>query len=262
MASETISEDRADVLEALNSVPNFRSVPFIDVEMQDQGNEFSYDGIAAPIGQIADLGDFTEEYERRSFRSYLHGPGRNHNIPLCHEHDTTQLLGVTKSGRVVLEEDDRGLRTKARIVKTDLSERIKALVDSGDIAGMSIGMIVGKGNARVSQREGRIHRSITGFKRLLDVCTTYDPAYVSTEAQFRSAAAQLTASPDLLQQVLAGAYPQLGRGAVDLAVVEEAEEEVLETDSEDDGTKSQASDLSLEQRKRRLELFILEHGGN
>jgi phage head maturation protease len=59
------------------------------------------------------------------------------------------------------------LRAKADVVKTDLSERIKALVDSGDITGMSIGMIVGKDNSRIERRGLKPHRTIQNFKRIL-----------------------------------------------------------------------------------------------
>ena len=37
--------------DALADVPNFRSVPLIDVDMRENGNEFTYDGLAAPTGR-------------------------------------------------------------------------------------------------------------------------------------------------------------------------------------------------------------------
>lgn len=257
-------EARSSVLDALDAVPNFRSVALIDVDMTEKDGEFRFDGIAAPTGITTDLGDFTEEYEKGSFRKYL--AANTFNIPFCHEHDPRELFGTTASGRVKLNEDAKGLRTRANIVKTDLSARIKALVDSGDIRGMSIGMIVGRGNARVERRNNVPHRTITGFKRLLDVCTTFDPAYAATEAQFRSAALQLSASPDLLQQVLMGAYPQLGHGAEDLErVVEEAEEEATppegdQEESDDSGAKT-AEQRSVAARKRALDFLVLTTGG-
>jgi phage head maturation protease len=74
------------------------------------------------------------------------------------------------------------------MVRTDLSERVKALVGSGDLKGMSIGFVVGRGNSRIEHRSGKVHRTITGFKKLLDCCVTFDPAYAGTSAEVRSAA--------------------------------------------------------------------------
>jgi HK97 family phage prohead protease len=199
--------DSAQFFAALDQVPNLRSAQFLDVEMTEKPTGYEFDGIAAPTGITADLGDFTEEYERGSFRRFL--ATCTDNIPFLHEHNPRDLMATTRSGRLKLSEDGPGLRTRASVVKTDLSERIKALVDSGDIYGMSIGMVVGPGNARIENRSGRPHRIIKNFRRLLDVCTTFDPAYVSTEAQFRSMTMQYADSAESLQQILMGAYPQL-----------------------------------------------------
>lgn len=260
-------EHRSAYFDQLADVPNFRSIPMADVEMRDNGDAYAFDGLAAPTGAVADFDLFTEEYERGSFRRYLAKFGKDHNIPFCHEHDPKQLLGTTRSGRVKLDEDAKGLRTRANVVKTELSERIKALVDSGDVGGMSIGMVVGRGNARVSLRSGRPHRSITGFKRLLDVCTTFDPAYPTTEAQFRSAAIQLaSSSPDLLQQVLLGAYPQLQHGAAGSEPVGDDDEDDAGDDAGDGDGSGAVGDpqevrSSIAARKRALQFLILTTGG-
>jgi len=248
--------------DTLGDVPNFRSIPMADVEMKDMGDTYRFDGLAAPVGVDADFEAFVEMYERGSFRRYLSAFGDKHNIPFCHEHDQKQLMGTTKSGRVKLEEDIRGLRTRADVVKTSISEGVKALVDSGDVGGMSIGMVVGRGNARVTFRGGRPHRAIQNFKRLLDVSTTFDPAYPTTEAQFRSAAIQLaSASPDLLQQVLMGAYPQLGDGATDGEVVNDDEQEAVVDDGSGDDTGAVAEHRSIAARRRALSFMILTTGG-
>ncbi len=258
-----VPEARAGYFDTLGDIPNFRSIPMADVEMTDMGDTYKFDGLAAPVGTIADFEGFSEEYERGSFRRYLATFGAKHNIPFCHEHDPKQLMGTTKSGRVKLEEDIRGLRTRADVVKTELSSRVKALVDSGDVGGMSIGMVVGRGNARVTFRSGRPHRAISNFKRLLDVSTTFDPAYPTTEAQFRTAAIQLaSASPDMLQQVLMGAYPQLqheGDVSGPVGVDDEGGAVV------DDGTGGDDSGVvehrSIAARKRALSFIILTTGG-
>jgi hypothetical protein len=67
----------------------------------------------------------------------------------------------------------------------------------------------GRGNQKIEQRDGRYHRLLTGFKKLLDVSTTWNPAYPNTEAQFRSKALEYADSPESWQRILMGAYPQL-----------------------------------------------------
>jgi HK97 family phage prohead protease len=259
-----------EFFDALAAVPNLRSTPFDDVEMVETAKGYKFDGVAAPTAVTADLGEFTEEYERGTFRRFL--AGNKANVPLVHEHNPRDLLATTKSGRLKLTEDGRGLRAIANVVKTDLSERIKALVDSGDIAGMSVGMVVGKGNFSFERRDGRPHRTIKNLKKLLDVCTTFDPAYVSTEAQFRSAALQLADSPESMQQLLMGAYPQLGEGAsVPDGTNDEPDESAEEApdggaesveDGGDSGAAEQRTAQSVAARKRALALYLIEHGGS
>jgi hypothetical protein len=129
---------------------------------------------------------------------------------------------------------------------------------------MSIGMIVGRGNSRVELRDGRPHRAIAGFRRLLDVCTTFDPAYPTTDAQFRSAAVQLAAaSPDLLQRILLGAYPQLQNGAVVGSVGDEAADDDAVDGVVDDAFQGNGGTevRSIAARKRALQFLILTTGG-
>lgn len=251
--------------DALDEIPNLRSAAFTDVEMKATAKGFQFDGIAAPTGVTADLGEFTEEYERGSFRRFLAQCADN--IPFLHEHNPRDLMATTRSGRLKLTEDGPGLRARADVVKTDLSERIKALVDSGDIGGMSIGMVVGRGNAKVQVRGGRPHRAIQNFKKILDVCTTFDPAYVTTEAQFRSMTMQFADSPASLQQLLMGAYPQLqGQGSDTADTHEEApadEPDGPDGDKPDggDGDESRVVEQrSIAARRRALSLYLISTG--
>lgn len=262
--------DLDQYFDALALVPNLRSAALVDVEMVATATGFKFDGIAAPTGASADLGDFTEEYERGSFRRFL--ASCRDNIPFLHEHNPRDLMATTRSGRLRLTEDGRGLRTQADVAKTDLSERIKTLVDTGDIGGMSIGMIVGQGNSSITRRSGRPHRAIQNFKKILDVCTTFDPAYAGTEAQFRSMAMQYADSPASLQQILMGAYPQLQVQGDDL---ERTDEEQAQTDGEtppdgaeetggegdESGAGEQRAALTLAARKRALSFYLLTHEG-
>jgi hypothetical protein len=132
---------------------------------------------------------------------------------------------------------------------------------------MSIGMVVGKGNAKVSLRSGRPHRAIQNFRKILDVCTTFDPAYVTTEAQFRSMTMQYAESPASLQQLLMGAYPQLGEQGSDTvdtpdpAPADEPETPDGEPEDDGDGDEARAAEQrSIAARRRALTLLTLTTG--
>lgn len=244
--------ETTEFFDALADVPNLRAVAFTDVEMKTTSKGYQFDGIAAPTGVPADLGEFTEEYERGTFRRFL--SKCTDNIPFLHEHNPRDLMATTRSGRLKLSEEGKGLRAQADVVKTDLSERIKALVDSGDIGGMSIGMVVGRGNSKIERSaDGRPHRRIQNLKKLLDVCTTFDPAYVATEAQFRSMTLQLVDSPETLQQLLMGAYPQLQAQGDDEGDTAE--------DAPPGDTPGADEHRSVAARKRSLSFYVLTNGG-
>lgn len=243
---------------AYDLAPNQRRAHLADAEVIQLRDGFVFDGYAAVFDTPAELetpaGPFVEEVRHGAFRKVL---ASGANVPLCVDHDTSRLLGTTKSGRVRLTEEPKGLRVQANLADTDVSRRVKALVDSGDMTGMSYAFVAGTGNTEWTRRNGKAHRALKGFKRLLDVCTTWDPAYAETEAHFRSLAMANPESADVLQQFLAGAYPQL-----------EEQGNTLGDDpplDEDDGEENRASGASnsaplLAARKRRLQLltFILE----
>lgn len=251
--------DTAKFFDTLAEVPNLRSASFTDMEMKDGGNAYLFDGLAAVYGEQADLGEFVEEIRAGAFGPIL---ATNPNVPFLHEHHPHQLLGTTRSGKVRLEEEQRGLRVKARVVKTDLSSRVKALVDSGDVTGMSYGFVSGRGNNQIRFDGAKPHRLITGFKKLLDVSTTWDPTYPSTEAQFRSKMFEFADSPESWQRILMGAYPQLGELGDDQPDGMGEEPEHRSEGGAPQGQDDDAAALRrLETAKRRMSFITLTSGG-
>jgi HK97 family phage prohead protease len=234
--------------EAYDEVPNQRSAQFSDLEVSENAGGLLFDGYAAVFGEPTDLGDFTEEVRHGAFRRVL---ATGANVPLLHEHKPEMLLASTRSGRMRLFEEPKGLRVSANLADTDLSRRIKSLVDSGDVQGMSFGFICGRGNADVEYHGSKPHRLIKNFKKLLDVCTTWDPAYASAEAQFRSLVPQAD-SAQPLQQLLVGVYPQLGDGVADPDDDEKADVPVG-----DEPASGVSSTPLLTARKRRLHLLTI-----
>jgi Escherichia/Staphylococcus phage prohead protease len=235
--------------DAYDEVPNQRSAQFADLEMTQVRDGYVFDGLASVFDEVADLPEFTEEVKHGAYRRVL---SSGVNVPFLHEHDPNYLLGTTRSGRVRLAEEARGLRVMANVVKTDLSERLKALVDGDEVTGMSTGFVVGRGNATITRGKGnKPHRTISSFKKLLDVCTTWDPAYAATEAQFRSLALADPKSSGSLQQLLAGVYPQLEQPGNE---PDDQEPPVVEPEEARD---SGVSTPLLAARKRRLQLLTI-----
>jgi uncharacterized protein len=187
-----------------------RSVAFTDVDTSKDG--WSFEGLAAVYDQETDLGQYTESMARGSYRKVL---SRGENVPMLHDHNVMlPVLATTGGGTLKLADDTKGLRVKADIAKHFVGEAVRELVQRGDIRGMSVGFVAGAGNSRVESRGGKLHRTLTDFKKLLDVSPTWEPAYAGTSAELRSLRAlQMAEDVDQAQQILTGAVPQLEDGA-------------------------------------------------
>lgn len=187
-----------------------RSVAFTDVDTSTDGSTFT--GYAAVFDHEADLGEFTESINRGAFRKAL---AQSDNVPMLYDHNPMlPVLATTGGGTLKLSEDTKGLRVEANVANHYMGEAVRELVKRGDIRGMSFGFVAGAGNSRVEQRATKPHRSLLGFKRLLDVSPTWDPAYNGTSAELRSLRAlQMAEDIDQAQQLLEGETPQLEDGA-------------------------------------------------
>jgi HK97 family phage prohead protease len=260
--------------EALASVPNFRTASFNDLEMVPRGKGYRFTGHAAVfdtpalIDEIPGVGRLTEEVRRGSFTEVLRLPA---NIPLTLEHDPKMVYATTRSGRLKLAEDAKGLAVDANLPDTTLVRDLKANVEAGIVQGMSFGFVAGSSNQHVERRSGGRHRVLTGFKKLLDVCATWDPTYPSAEAQFRSMSMTLADSAESVQQLLMGAYQQLQAQGTEEEGTEPtdppAPEPPPDGEEEQEGTSDPAGVTEEERRsvaaaQRRLQLLIYETGGD
>ena len=266
--------DADQFFEALASVPNFRTSSFRDLEMVPRGKGFRFQGHAAVydepafIDLIPGVGELTEEVRSGAFREVLQAGA---NIPLTLEHDAKVVYATTRSGRLKLTEDGKGLAVDANLPDTSAVRDLKANVDADIVTGMSFGFVAGPKHQHVELRPKGRHRILTGFKKLLDVCATWDPTYPSAEAQFRSMSLTLADSAESVQQLLMGAYPQLQSQGTDEegtdAPEPPADEPPPDGEDEDDGTTPAAGVTEEEHRsvaaaQRRLQLLIYETGGD
>ena len=85
--------------------------------------------------------EFREQFAPGAFKDSL---ASGSDVRALYEHNYTQLLGRTKSGTLVLSEDDTGLRFELTPPNTQLGNDVLELVERGDISGMSFGFRASK----------------------------------------------------------------------------------------------------------------------
>lgn len=162
-----------------------RSAALVDLDASEDGSEFR--GYAAVFDsptefELQDGTTIVESIERGAFRKIL-AEGRN--VPMLWDHQHAWPLATTRAGTLKLAEDPKGLRVEAHIGDDFMSNFVRARVQRGEVSGMSYGFVAGPGNQRFSNRDGKTLRKLTGFRRLLDVSPTWDPANQQTAAELR-----------------------------------------------------------------------------
>lgn len=140
--------------------------------------------------------EFVEQFSPGAFGNSLAGGG---DIRALFEHDYTQLLGRTKSGTLVLAEDDIGLRFELTPPDTQLGNDVLKLVERGDLSGMSFGFRALKETWDINQAP--YLRTISQAE-LIEITVTSMPAYPES-------------SVDIAHRSLFAQHPQLNRQAAD-----------------------------------------------
>jgi HK97 family phage prohead protease len=185
----------------------FRNVDFRDAEIKGM----NFRGYAAVFDtpwsdRLFAATGYVEKVARGVFRKALQS---TEDVPLLIEHNRHQMLATTKSGNLRLREDGKGLVTEARLPDNYLGQYVREMIDRGDIRGMSYGIALDpKKDSIVAQNQGRYERTIANVQQLLDVSITWEPAYLQTSVELRSAG--FVATP--LQELLDGTEVQIEDG--------------------------------------------------
>jgi HK97 family phage prohead protease len=140
-------------------------------------------GYAARFNEPSEPLPFIERIAPGAFKRSL--SARN-DIKLLWNHDSSSVLGSTRSGTLRLYEDEHGLRVEADLPDTTQGRDAKVLIQRGDVTGFSFGFTVPR-NGDTWNAEGT-ERTLKSV-RLLEVSTGVAfPAYPSTNgtAQVRS----------------------------------------------------------------------------
>ncbi len=119
-------------------------------------------------------GDFVETMKEGAFKKAL---ARNDNVRVLLNHDRKRDLGGTKDGNLELEEDNIGLRARARIYDKDVIEKAR----NNDLVGWSFGF-TDRDVDRTYDDKGLLHRAVKDLDleevSILD--RTRTPAYKGT----------------------------------------------------------------------------------
>lgn len=129
-----------------------------------------------------DLGGFMERIAPEAFVRTLGEAGRGErNIYALWSHDSSQPLGSTRSGKLVLTVDERGLAFELDVTRFNHAQ-LDALEDN-DLQ-MSFGFRV-RDQEWEEQDDGSIIRTLKDVD-LIEVSPVINPAYPQTEAALRS----------------------------------------------------------------------------
>lgn len=119
-------------------------------------------------------GDFIETMKEGAFKKAL---SRNDNVRVLLNHDWSRDLGGTKDGNLELEEDNIGLRARAKIYDKDVIDKAR----KGELTGWSFGF-TDRDVDKSYDDKGMLHRAVKDLN--LDEVSILDrtrtPAYKGT----------------------------------------------------------------------------------
>lgn len=102
-------------------------------------------------------------------------------------HDTSQVLGNTKSKTLRIENDKKELRFELDIPNTTVGNDAWELIKRGDVDGVSFGMKVTKDKWSSEEREnGKVYKRSILNAELYEISPVAFPAYPTNEVSVRS----------------------------------------------------------------------------
>jgi len=129
--------------------------------------------------------EFVEVIDKEAFKDSL----VSRNVVALWSHDTSQVLGNTKSGTLRLTNMETELRFELDIPNTTVGNDAWELIKRGDVDGVSFGMRVVDGGAKWTseKRDGkRIYKRTILNAELHEISPVAFPAYPANEVAARS----------------------------------------------------------------------------
>lgn len=154
-------------------------------ELRADSGSRQISGIAAPYNTLsADLGGFREQIDPAAFTRSLSEPK---NILAYYNHDSSMVLGSTRSGTLSLASVAQGLSFRIDLPDTTYARDLICLMERGDVCQMSFGFVT-RGQRWDDPATGETWRVRTLLDvDLCEISVVADPAYPEgTEAALRS----------------------------------------------------------------------------
>jgi len=146
----------------------------------------SLEGYAAVFGEETSINNFQEIVMPGAFTASL---GRNDILALV-DHDTSKVLGRTRSGTLQLSEDVKGLKFSIAMPNTTLANDTLEMVKRGDIGGCSFAFSIPAGGENWQGKR----RELRAVNLLEISIVSAWPAYKGTSVQARSITPRLAAA--------------------------------------------------------------------
>lgn len=139
-------------------------------------------GYAAVFNSPTTIGDdswgFVEVISPGAFTDTI-----NDDIFALNSHEWERVIGRTKNGTLRLKQDDKGLAVEIDLPDTTDGRDVAALVERGDISGMSFGFCVTK---QEWDETGKVPKRTIMAVELYEVSPVARPAYEDTSVAMRS----------------------------------------------------------------------------
>jgi len=124
-----------------------------------------------------------EEIAKGAFDESL----KTRDVVALWSHDTSQVLGSTKSGTLRLENTDKELRFELDVPNTAAGNDAWELIKRGDVDGVSFGMRVSKDKWSKEDRNGKkVYKRTVLNAELFEISPVAFPAYPANEVSVRS----------------------------------------------------------------------------
>lgn len=170
-----------------------RTIPAQEMRVNtDADGTRSLSGYAAVFNsRSVDLGGFTEILAPGCFsRSLQNTP----DVLMLRDHQSSLLMGRTKSGTLQLNEDANGLRFSCKLPDTTQAADLVRSIERGDLDGCSFGFYADNDEWKENPR-GTYTRTILEAT-LLEISAVSFPAYPSTSVSVRSVPPEIRARMD------------------------------------------------------------------
>lgn len=150
------------------------------VELREEGEQKFFEGYAFKFGAKADLGSFTEEIARGAADDVM-----NDDVRGLFNHEPDIILGRTKSGTMTLVLDEVGAKYRIAYNPNDPDHvRVMEKVKRGDVSQSSFAFRIK--DDKWETRNGKDHRTILKFSKLIDVSPVTYAAYPDATVAARS----------------------------------------------------------------------------